>query len=107
MSVIDSSLKFKIYDLEIYEDEAVYDMVDAHSRRNDVDFRKAFDDYKRYRDLLLIARNMLDGGLQEWDLKWAFETGNMCKNDFDMLESEFLKLGITREDYENKWKREA
>ena len=106
MHVIEGWLDFQIHDLVICQDEIVWKMVESHNSGDDEAFKKAFKDYEYTSDIIYLGRTMLDKGLKTWDLKWAFETGNMSKCNFDMLEQDFLKLGITREDYEKKWKRE-
>ena len=105
MSWIKGILELQIHEIDLCLDEAVIGMVIAHEAKDDKKFKEEYLEYDKNRSMLKMGYSMAEHGVEIWDWKWVAETGHCCDQDWMWFEEEFVKAGITREEYNKKWKR--
>lgn len=103
-NTMDSILEIQVWDLEIYRGEAVGGMVLAHEKRDDIEFEKCLEDYKKMDELCKIGYDMMKGGLTEWNWKWVADNGHLCDMDWIWFKEDLEKAGVNKEEYDRKWK---
>jgi hypothetical protein len=103
--IIDNTLKLLITDMEISRDEAVSGMLSGHYHEKYDKIQECFKQYEKYDRLVRLGYQMLlDGNLEDWDWKWAADTGYLCDMDWEWFKEDLEKAGINREEFEKKWK---
>ena len=96
-------LNFVMHDLGITVDECVQRMFVHHQEKHEDDFQKAFKDYELYSQKYRIGERMAGANLENWDWKWAADTGNLSENDWKEFGDEIIAAGVSKEEFDKKW----
>ena len=96
-------LEFIMHDLGITVDECVHRMYIRHQEKDEAGFQKAYDDYELYSQKYRIGERMVGANLECWDWKWAAETGNLCRLDWERFRDEIREAGVNTEEFDEKW----
>lgn len=97
-------LNFQMTEIWLNIEESVCHMVQCHDKKDEEGFKKAFEEFKKHSQSYLIGEKMRDHNLEEWDWKWAAETGHLCNYDWILFGDEIIKAGVSKEEYDKKWK---
>jgi hypothetical protein len=98
-------LFFIVSDLRIYEEEAVYALIDAHVKGDQIEIDKATDYYQMRNQLVSKALEHIECGKKDkFDWKWLADEGKLCDKDWEWFKEDLEKAGVSREAFDKKWK---
>lgn len=103
--LIDNGLRMTIgMSLEISLDEEVGKIVVAAEKGDMAGVQEHYLEYQKCNRLVDLGYEMLlDGGLKEWDWKWAADTGRLCDMDWEWFKEDLEEAKVSREEFDKKW----
>jgi len=104
--LLDNELKMTIsMCLEMNLDDEVGEMLMAHERGDDDGVKEHYQKYLEANRLVDLGYEMLiDGKLEKWDWQWLADGGHLCDMDWVWFKDWLEKDGVSREEYNLKWK---
>ena len=84
--------------------DAVFNMAEAYGRGNQEEMDKARDEYFKRDQLLDKAILHIENGKHDWDWQWLADDGHLCDHDWIWFKEDLEKAGVSREEFDKKWK---
>lgn len=107
MSKAGFMLRFMVDDLHISLDDAFYGALDAQKEGNEKGVKELTLEYEKTREMIRMGTQMIEAELDDWDWKWLAEGGHLCQMDWVWFGDTLEKAGISKEEYDKKWKVKA
>ena len=99
-------LSFMVHEIRLCIDDAFYGALDARKENNEEKVKELMDLYERNQRLLHLGIEMIEESLEDFDWKWAAEGGHLCVRDWEWFGDRLKEAGVSKEEYDKKWKVE-